>query len=64
MAMLVEVHTARKVHVPGCGVCERVIKPGEVYERMSATPYDEIWDGEGWTHLKAHAPYGICARRS
>ncbi|NRQ40686.1 hypothetical protein HII36_54085 [Nonomuraea sp. NN258] len=58
--MLIEVHTARKIHWPGCCVCMRAIRPGEAYERAAATPDDEIWGGNGWQHLKAHVPYGSC----
>lgn len=60
MARFIEVYTARKRHVPGCACCQRAIEPGQVYERFAATPGDEIWNADGWSHMKAHHPYGSC----
>jgi hypothetical protein len=60
-----EIRTARKRHVPGtrtggCDCCLRTIEPGQIYERFSATPGDEIWSSDRWSHMKAHSPYGSC----
>lgn len=67
MATFTDVHTARKPHIPGtptggCEVCRKTIQPGQRYERFTATPRDDIWNCDGWTHLKAHYPYGGCVR--
>ncbi|MGW0587437.1 hypothetical protein [Streptosporangium sp. NPDC002607] len=56
-------HTARKRHVPGCTACLRAIEPGEQYARFSATPHDDMWNGDTWAHMKAHTPYGSCLQR-
>lgn len=60
MSHFTETRTARKRHGP-CEICRYPIEPGQRYQRFSATPRDEIWSGERWTHLVAHAPYRSCA---
>lgn len=66
MATFAEVRTARKLHKAGtrsggCDWCRNDIKPGEVYERGSATPHDgEVNQGDRWAHYKTHHPHGSC----
>lgn len=61
MSHFTETRTARKPQGP-CENCRHRIEPGERYDRFTATPGDEIWSGENWTHLVAHHPYGACAQ--
>ena len=63
-----DVRVARKLHAAGtrtggCDRCRGDIKPGETYERGSATPHDdEINQTDHWAHYKAHHPYGSCPK--
>lgn len=61
MSHFTETRTARKPQGL-CENCRQSIKPGDRYDRFTATPFDEIWTSEHWTHLVAHHPYGSCVQ--